>query len=53
VNYSDYFNYQTWWEDAAYQLTHFFKQAGTTEMAVMAAIVMAVGLVCMRGFQIR
>jgi len=53
VNYSDYFDYQAWWADASYQLAYFFKHAGPTEMAMMAGIVMAIGLVCMRGFQIR
>jgi hypothetical protein len=53
MNYSYYFSDQDWWTEATYHIEHFFKSAGPTEMAVMAGVVMAVGLVCMRGFQIR
>ncbi len=53
VNYSYYFNHQDWWTDANHQISQFFKCAGPIEMAIMAGVVMALGLVCMRGFQIR
>lgn len=53
MNYSYYFNLQDWWADANHQITDFFKSAGPIEMAIMAGVVMAVGLICMRGFQIR
>lgn len=53
MNYEDYFDYHGWWTDALYQVDQFFNTAGPTEMGIMATIVMAVGFLCMRGFQIR
>lgn len=53
MNYSNYFNFQDWWTDASYHTEHFYKHAGPIEMAIMAGTVMVVGLICMRGFQIR
>ena len=53
VNYSYYFNHQDWWTDAIYQIDNFFINAGQTEFSIMACIVLAIGLICMRGFQVR
>lgn len=53
MNYEDYFDYRGWWTDALYYFDNFFTHAGPTEMGIMAGFVMAIGLVCMRGFQIR
>ncbi len=42
-----------WWSELASGVEHFYRHSGPEEMAIVGGVVLAFGLLCMRGFQVR
>jgi len=47
------FDFQTWYASASYEFEQYFKKIGKVEVLTLGSLVLAAGLLCMRGFQIR
>jgi len=48
-----FFDLQAWYSTASYEFNQYFKKIGKVEVLTLGSLVLAAGLICMRGFQIR